>query len=96
MDIESAKQQVKDTITAYLSRHDNGAYRIPFEMQRPIFLEGPPGVGKTAIVKQAAQECCINFLSYSMTHHTRQSALGLPVWWSANTRAKRTRFPNTP
>ncbi|MEF2896208.1 MAG: hypothetical protein U0N69_03025 [Senegalimassilia anaerobia] len=38
MDIESAKQQVKDTITAYLSRHDNGAYRIPFEMQRPIFL----------------------------------------------------------
>ena len=78
MDIESAKQQVKDTITAYLSRHDNGAYRIPFEMQRPIFLEGPPGVGKTAIVKQAAQECCINFLSYSMTHHTRQSALGLP------------------
>ena len=78
MDIESAKQQVKDTITAYLSRHDNGAYRIPFEMQRPIFLEGPPGVGKTAIVKQAAQECGINFLSYSMTHHTRQSALGLP------------------
>lgn len=78
MDIESAKQQVKDTITAYLSRHDNSAYRIPFEMQRPIFLEGPPGLGKTAIVKQAAQECGINFLSYSMTHHTRQSALGLP------------------
>ena len=78
MDIESAKQQVKDTITAYLSRHDNGAYRIPFEMQRPIFLEGPPGLGKTAVVKQAAQECGINFLSYSMTHHTRQSALGLP------------------
>lgn len=78
MDIHAAKQQVKSTITAYLSRYDNGAYRIPFEMQRPVFLEGPPGVGKTAIVKQAAQECGINYLSYSMTHHTRQSALGLP------------------
>lgn len=78
MDIQSAKQQVKDTITAYLSRYENGAYRIPFEMQRPVFLEGPPGVGKTAIVKQVAQEFGINYLSYSMTHHTRQSALGLP------------------
>ncbi|MBE6042243.1 MAG: AAA family ATPase, partial [Clostridiales bacterium] len=36
------------------------------------------GIGKTAIVEQVAGELGIGFVSYSMTHHTRQSALGLP------------------
>ena len=39
---------------------------------------GPPGIGKTAIVEQAAAECGTGMLSYAMTHHTRQSAIGLP------------------
>ena len=39
---------------------------------------GPPGVGKTAIMEQVAQELGVGIISYSMTHHTRQSALGLP------------------
>ena len=39
---------------------------------------GPPGVGKTAIVAQVAAELGINYVSYSITHHTRQTALGLP------------------
>ena len=46
--------------------------------QRPIFLLGAPGIGKTAIMEQVAQELGIALVSYSMTHHTRQSALGLP------------------
>lgn len=46
--------------------------------QRPIFLLGAPGIGKTAIMEQIAQELGIALVSYSMTHHTRQSALGLP------------------
>ena len=51
---------------------------MPLPKQRPIFLMGPPGIGKTAIVEQVAQELGVGMLSYSMTHHTRQSALGLP------------------
>ena len=39
---------------------------------------GPPGIGKTAIVRQVAEELGIGLVSYSITHHTRQSALGLP------------------
>lgn len=39
---------------------------------------GPPGIGKTAIMEQIAQELNVAIVSYSMTHHTRQSALGLP------------------
>lgn len=39
---------------------------------------GAPGIGKTAIIEQIAQELDLPVVSYSMTHHTRQSALGLP------------------
>ncbi len=39
---------------------------------------GAPGIGKTAIMEQVAQELGVALVSYSMTHHTRQSALGLP------------------
>ena len=40
---------------------------------------GAPGIGKTAIMKQIAEELGVGLVSYSMTHHTRQSALGLPI-----------------
>ena len=43
-----------------------------------MFLIGPPGIGKTAIMEQIASELGVGLVSYSMTHHTRQSALGLP------------------
>ncbi|MBP5761522.1 MAG: AAA family ATPase, partial [Lachnospiraceae bacterium] len=55
-----------------------GEYCIPTVRQRPIFMLGAPGIGKTAIMEQIASEMGIAFVSYSMTHHTRQSALGLP------------------
>ena len=55
-----------------------GNYVITIQRQRPVFLIGAPGIGKTAIMEQIAQELDVALLSYSMTHHTRQSALGLP------------------
>lgn len=79
MNIADAKQQVKHTVKAYLTKDDAGLYRIPVAHQRPIFLLGAPGIGKTAIMAQVANELEIGLVSYSMTHHTRQSALGLPV-----------------
>ena len=78
MDIQQAKEQIRGAIRAYLSRDGRGLYRIPPRMQRPIIMFGPPGVGKTAVVEQVASEMGVNFVSYSITHHTRQSALGLP------------------
>ncbi len=78
MNIASAKQQIKDTVEAYLETDDAGMYVIAPVHQRPVFLLGAPGIGKTAIMEQIAQELEIGIVSYSMTHHTRQSALGLP------------------
>lgn len=78
MDIRQAKQQIKNAMVAYFSKDEFGNYRLPTERQRPVFLLGAPGIGKTAIMEQIAQDLDVGFVSYSMTHHTRQSALGLP------------------
>lgn len=78
VNIKQAKKQIKNAMTAYFCKDETGGYLIPIEKQRPIFLMGPPGIGKTAIMQQIAQELDVGLVSYSMTHHTRQSALGLP------------------
>ncbi len=78
MNIKEAKEQIKNAMTAYFTKNQFGTYVIPVEKQRPVFLIGPPGIGKTAIMEQIAQELGVGIVSYSMTHHTRQSALGLP------------------
>lgn len=78
MNIKDAKEQIKNAIIAYFSKDEFGNYIIPLERQRPVFLIGAPGIGKTAIMEQIAQELNVGLVSYSMTHHTRQSALGLP------------------
>ncbi len=78
MNIKQATKHIKATIEAYLEKDEYGNYAIPVEKQRPLFLYGPPGIGKTAVVEQIADELGIGIVSYSMTHHTRQSALGLP------------------
>lgn len=78
MNIKEAKIQIKNAMTAYFTKDESGEYLIPVEKQRPVFLMGPPGIGKTAVMEQIASEMGVGLLSYSMTHHTRQSALGLP------------------
>lgn len=78
MDIKQAKENIKNAVAAYLTKDKFGNFVIPTERQRPLFLIGAPGIGKTAIMEQVAEELKIGLVSYSMTHHTRQSALGLP------------------
>ncbi len=78
MNIKEAKIQISNAMKAYLSKNEIGEYDISVEKQRPVFLMGPPGIGKTAIMEQIASELGVALVSYSMTHHTRQSALGLP------------------
>lgn len=78
MDIKRAKQEIERAVKAYLSVDDAGTPLIPPIRQRPILLMGPPGIGKTQIMEQVAQECGIALVAYTITHHTRQSAVGLP------------------
>ena len=78
MNIKEAKEQISNAMRAYFTKDEFGNYMIPIEQQRPVFLMGPPGIGKTAIMAQIANELNVGLVSYSMTHHTRQSALGLP------------------
>ena len=79
MNIQRAKQEIARTLRAYLEKDELGRYRIPPLRQRPLLLMGPPGVGKTQIMEQVARECGVGLVSYTITHHTRQSAVGLPM-----------------
>ena len=78
MNIKRAKQELKNTIEAYLLKDAYGDYVIPAIRQRPVLLLGAPGIGKTQIMEQIARECQIALVAYTITHHTRQSAIGLP------------------
>jgi DNA replicative helicase MCM subunit Mcm2 (Cdc46/Mcm family) len=78
MNIKEAKEELIHTVQAYLKKDENGIYRIPAIRQRPMLLIGPPGIGKTQIMEQVAKECRIGLVAYTITHHTRQSAVGLP------------------
>ncbi len=78
MNIKEAKTEILNTLRAYLAKDEYGAYRIPPVRQRPVLLMGPPGVGKTQIMEQIAREAGVGLVAYTITHHTRQSAVGLP------------------
>ena len=88
MNIKEAKQELLQTIQVYTRKDSNGHYLLPSVRQRPILLIGPPGIGKTAIMEQAARECGIGLVAYTITHHTRQSAVGLPVIVKKNFQGK--------
>lgn len=79
MNIAQAKEEIRHTVQAYLKKDAQGDYRIPSIRQRPILLIGPPGIGKTQIMEQIASECGVGLVAYTITHHTRQSAVGLPM-----------------
>ncbi len=78
MNIKQAKQEITNTLKAYLAKDGLGNYLIPPVRQRPVLLMGPPGVGKTQIMEQVAAETGVGLVAYTITHHTRQSAVGLP------------------
>ena len=79
MNIYLAKQEIINKVKAYLLKDTNGNYKIPEIRQRPILLMGPPGIGKTQIMEQISNELSVGLVSYTITHHTRQSAIGLPI-----------------
>ena len=78
MNIKRAKEEIEHTVKAYHAKDALGEYAIPAIRQRPILLMGPPGIGKTQVMEQVARECGVALVAYTITHHTRQSAVGLP------------------
>lgn len=77
--ILEAKNEVKNGIRAYLMKGPDGKYLFREENRLPYYFEGAPGLGKTEVSRQIANELGIGFVSFSLTHHTRNSLLGLPV-----------------
>ena len=55
MNISQAKEQIKNAMTAYFEKDEFGEYLIPVEEQRPVFLIGPPGIGKTQAASEIAK-----------------------------------------
>ena len=96
MNIAEAKQEIINTLRAYTAKDEEGNYKIPIQYQRPVLLMGPPGIGKTAIMKQIAEEEKIGLVEYTLTHHTRQSAVGLPILEKKDFREKNIRLQNIP
>lgn len=77
--VEKAKQAVKQAVAGYLHKNESGCYVMKERNRLPLYLEGAPGIGKTELVEQVANELRLGFLSFSLVHHTRNSLLGLPV-----------------
>lgn len=77
--IQEVKDEMEKGLCAYMLKNSDGEYRLKSVNRIPFYLEGAPGIGKTEIVRQVADELGIGFVSFSITHHTRNSLLGLPV-----------------
>lgn len=77
--ISKAKESIKNIIRSYTLKDENGSYILDEIVCNPVYIEGAPGLGKTQIVSQIADEMGMGFVSYSLTHHTRNTVLGLPM-----------------
>lgn len=49
MNIKEAKNEVMKAVKIYLEKDEHGEYRVPVVRQRPLFLQGAPGLGKMHI-----------------------------------------------
>lgn len=69
MNINEAARQLERAVAAYGARTPEGAYCVPLEAQRPVYLIGPPGVGKTAVVAQVAAKLGIGYAAYTILEY---------------------------
>lgn len=77
--VAEAKMHIENTVRQYLYKDESGNYVMEERNRQPIYLEGPPGIGKTEIVEQVSRELGIGYVGSSLAHLTRNSLLGLPV-----------------
>ena len=55
MNIKRAKEEIRNTIEAYLLKNEYGEYEDPGYGPAPVFLIGAPGIGKTQIMEQISR-----------------------------------------
>ena len=77
--IQQAKEELKKGIASYLLKDEKRNYILSEMHKLPFYLLGKPGIGKSDIVRQVAEELGIGFVSTSITHHSRNTVLGLPI-----------------
>ena len=77
MNIKQASRRSANTLRRIWPRT---SWELPDPHSAPAAgaADGPPGVGKTQIMEQIAAETGVGLVAYTITHHTRQSAIGLP------------------
>ena len=56
MNIREAKEEIIRTIKAYTALDEDDQPVIPISAQRPLLLMGPPGIGKTGVIKFRLKE----------------------------------------
>ena len=79
MNIKQAKQEIIDTVQAYLLKNEYDEYVIPRVHQRPVLLLGAPGIGKTQIMEQAARECGVALIRSHITPDRVRSVFHLSL-----------------
>lgn len=78
--VSEAKKALKTAVKGMLIKDKySKKYKINPMYRMPLYLEGAPGIGKTEICEQVANELNMGYVSYSIVHHTKNSLLGLPV-----------------
>jgi len=76
--IQQIYKALAQAVRIYFLKDRLGRYVMDRRRARPLCFFGPAGVGKTEVVRQVARENGLACVSYSITHHTRQSIIGLP------------------
>lgn len=63
MNIKEAKNEIKHTLLAYLRKKRKGWVHLSSGAPEANLLMGPPGIGKTAIMEQIAEECQVGLVA---------------------------------
>lgn len=76
--IGKAKKRIRRIIETYLME-ENGKLAVPVIYRRPPYIFGPPGIGKSALYKEIAEELGIGYVTFSLTHQVKSGMQGLPT-----------------
>ena len=95
MNILQAKNEIKNTVQAYLSKDSFGGYEIEAKNQRPLLLIGPPGIGKTQIMEQIAKDVKLDLSAIQLRIIRVKVLWAFLLFKKRNFKERHTRLRNT-